>query len=95
MSTGMELLILMCSALAAVLAGMSVFSNSRPPDGRINQVMDELEELKGLLNQMQKSVLQLERKFDKDTKDGRTELKDVLEKMAEKIDKRMVEIGNL
>jgi len=44
---------------------------------------------------MQKSVLQLERKFDKDTKDGRTELKDVLEKMAEKIDKRMVEIGNL
>lgn len=95
MSTGMELLILMCAALAAVLAGMSVFSNSRPPDGRINQVMDELEELKGLLNQMQKSILQLERKFDKDQKDGRNELKEVLEKVAEKIDKRLTELANL
>jgi CRISPR/Cas system CSM-associated protein Csm2 small subunit len=91
----MELLILICSALAAALAGMSVFSNSRPPDARINQVMDEVEELKGILNQMQKSILQLERKFDKDAKDGRTELKEVLEKMADKIDKRMVELGNL
>jgi len=35
MSTGMELLILLCAALAAILAGMSVFSNSRPPDARI------------------------------------------------------------
>ena len=95
MSTGMELLILMCAALAAVLAGMSVFSNSRPPDARINQVMDEMEELKGLLNQMQKSILQLERKFDKDSKDGRNELKEVLEKVAEKIDKRFTELANL
>ena len=95
MSTGMELLILLCAALAAVLAGMSVFSNSRPPDARINQVMDELEELKGLLNQMQKSILQLERKFDKESKDGRQELKDVLEKVAERIDKRLVELTNM
>jgi hypothetical protein len=95
MSTGMELLILICAALAALLAGMSVFSNSRPPDGRINQVMDEVEELKGLLNQMQKSILQLERKMDKDGKDGRAEIKDVLEKVGEKIDKRLIELGNL
>jgi len=95
MSTGMELVILICSALAAALAGMSVFSNSRPPDARINQVMDEMEELKGLLNQMQKSVLQLERKFDKDSKDGRNEIREILEKVAEKIDKRLVEISNL
>jgi len=95
MSNGMELLILMCSALAAALAGMGVFSNSRPPDARINQVMDEVEELKGLLNQMQKSILQLERKFDKDSKEARQEFKDILEKVAERIDKRLVEIGNL
>ena len=57
--------------------------------------MDEMEELKGLLNQMQKSILQLERKFDKDQKDGRAELKEVLEKMAERIDKRLVEFTNL
>ena len=95
MSSALAVLILMLSALAALLAGMGVFSNSRPPDGRLNQVMDEMEELKGLLNQMQKSILQLERKFDKDSKDGRAEMKDVLEKVAERIDKRMVELGNL
>ena len=94
MSTGLELLVLICSALAAALAGMSVFSNSRPPDSRINQIMDEVEELKGLLNQMQKSILQLERKLDKDAKDGRNELKEVLEKMADRIDKRLNEIAN-
>ena len=95
MSNGLLILILMLSALAAMLAGMSVFSNSRPPDVRINQVMDEMEELKGLLNQMQKSILQLERKFDKESKDGRQELKDVLEKVAERIDKRLVELTNM
>jgi Skp family chaperone for outer membrane proteins len=94
MSTGLELLVLICSALAAALAGMSVFSNSRPPDARVNQLMDEMEEVKGLLNQMQKSILQLERKFDKDSKDGRTEIKEVLEKVAERMDKRLAEIAN-
>lgn len=87
------ILILLLSALAAVLAGMSVFSNSRPPDARLNQVMDDLDEVKGLLNQLQKSVMQLERKMDKDQKDGRAELKDLLERMAERLDKRLQEIA--
>jgi predicted nucleic acid-binding Zn-ribbon protein len=82
------------SALGAMLAGMAVFSNSRPPDGRINQVMDELDELKALLNQLQKSVLQLERKIEKDTKAASTELREVLEKVAERIDKRLMEMGD-
>jgi cell division protein ZapA (FtsZ GTPase activity inhibitor) len=93
MSNGLAILILMLSALAAMLAGMSVFSNSRPPDGRLNLVMDELDELKGLLNQIQKSILQLERKAEKDQKDAKAELKEVLEKVAEKIDKRLQEIA--
>jgi anaerobic ribonucleoside-triphosphate reductase len=83
----------MLSALAAMLAGMSVFSNSRPPDGRLNLIMDELDELKGLLNQVQKSILQLERKAEKDQKEAKAELKEVLEKVAEKIDKRIQEIA--
>ena len=87
-------LILMLSALAAVLAGMAVFSNSRPPDGRMGQVLDDLDELKGLVNQLQKSVLQLERKQDKDQKDGKAELKDLLERMAERIDKRLQELAD-
>lgn len=86
-------LILMLSALAAVLAGMAVFSNSRPPDGRLGQVLDDLDELKGLVNQLQKSVLQLERKQDKDQKEGKAELKDLLERMAERIDKRLQELA--
>ena len=93
MSNGLGVLILMLSALAAMLAGMSVFSNSRPPDARLNLVMDELDELKGLLNQLQKSVLQLERKSDKDQKEAKAELKEVLEKVAEKIDRRIQELA--
>jgi cell division protein ZapA (FtsZ GTPase activity inhibitor) len=93
MSNGLSILILMLSALAAMLAGMSVFSNNRPPDGRLNLVMDELDELKGLLNQIQKSILQLERKSEKDQKDTKAEMKEVLEKVADKIDKRIQEIA--
>lgn len=93
MSNGLEILILMLSALAAMLAGMSVFSNNRPPDTRLNLVMDELDELKGLLNQIQKSILQLERKAEKDQKEAKSEMKEVLEKVAEKIDKRIQEIA--
>lgn len=94
MSNGLAVLILVLSALAAMLAGMSVFSNSRPPDNRINQMMDELDELKNLLNQLQKSVLQLERKGDKDHKETRLEVKDVLEKVGDRIDKRIQDLAN-
>ena len=87
-------LILMLSALAAVMAGMAVFSNNRPPDNRLGQALDDLDELKGLVNQLQKSVLQLERKQDKDQKEGRAELKDLLERMAERIDKRLQELAD-
>jgi uncharacterized protein YlxW (UPF0749 family) len=93
MSNALAILILLVAALAAVLAGMAVFSNSRPPDGRINQVMDDLDEVKAAVNQLQKSVLQLERKLDKDGKDGRAELKDLLERVADRIDKRLQESG--
>jgi hypothetical protein len=93
MSNALGFLILLLSALAAVLAGMAVFSNSRPPDGRLNQVLDELDEVKGLLNQLQKSVLQLERKNEKDQKDTKAEIKEVLEKVGERIDKRVQELA--
>jgi len=91
MGNGLLFLILLVSALAAILSGMAVFSNSRPPDARVNQLMDDMDEIKGLVNQLQKSVLQIERKMDKDGKDGRAELKELLERMAERIDKRLQE----
>jgi biopolymer transport protein ExbB/TolQ len=94
MSSALAVLILMLSALAALLAGMGVFSNSRPPDSRLNQVMDDLDELKNLVNQLQKSVLQLDRKLDKESKDSRAEVKEILERVAERIDKRIQEVVN-
>lgn len=93
MGNGLLFLILMVSALAAVMAGMAVFSNSRPPDARLNQVMDDLDEIKGIINQLQKSVLQIERKIDKEGKDGRGEMKELLERIAERIDKRLAELS--
>jgi biopolymer transport protein ExbB/TolQ len=91
MANGLMLVIILLSALAAILAGLSVFSNSRPPDARLGQLLDEMDEIKSLLNQLQKSTMQLERKIEKDQKDARAEIKDVLEKVAERIDKRLQE----
>lgn len=93
MPNGLSILILLVSALAAILAGMAVFSNSRPPDSRLNQVMDDLDEVKAAVNQLQKSILQLERKLEKDQKDARAELKELLERVADRIDRRLQESG--
>ena len=93
MSNGLSILILLVASLAAILAGMAVFSNSRPPDSRINQLIDDLDEMKAAVNQVQKSVLQIERRMDKEQKDGRAELKDLLERMADRIDKRLQEFA--
>lgn len=93
MGNGLLFLILLVSALAAVMAGMAVFSNSRPPDARVNQLMDDMDEIKGIINQLQKSVIQIERKVEKEGKDNRSEMKDLLERVAERIDKRLQELA--
>jgi len=93
MGNGLLILILLLSAIAAVLAGMGVFSNSRPPDSRLGQVLDELDEVKGVLNALQKSLMQMERKAEKDHRDTRTEVKEMLDKVAERLDKRIQELG--
>ena len=87
MSNGLLLLIILLSAASAVLAGMAVFSNSRPPDNRVNQVIIEIEDLKGLIAQLQKSFLTLERKQEKDQKEARQELKEVMEKIAQQLER--------
>lgn len=93
MATGMLAVTMILAALAAVLAGMAAFSGNRPPDPRVNQVMDEMEEIKSLIMQMQKSVIQLERKGDKESRDFKNELKDILERLGERIDKRLSELA--
>ena len=91
-SNPLLLLILLLSALATVLAGMGVFGNSRPPDHRLNSLLNDLEDMKGMLSQLQNSVLQTERTLEKEIQAARTESREVVEKLAEVLDKRMKEL---
>lgn len=91
-SNPLLLLILLLSALATVLAGMGVFGNSRPPDPRLNSLLNDIDDIKGVLSQIQKSVLQTERKLEKEILASRTESREVVEKLAEVLDKRMKEL---
>lgn len=91
-SNPLLLLILLLSALATVLAGMSVFSNSRPPDPRLNSLVNDLDDIKGMLAQLQKSVMQTERKLEKEVQTSRTESRELVEKLAEVVDKRLKEL---
>jgi biopolymer transport protein ExbB/TolQ len=91
-SNPLLLLILLLSALATVLAGMSVFSNSRPPDPRLNSLVNDLDDIKGMLAQLQKSVMQTERKLEKEVQTNRTESRELVEKLAEVVDKRLKEL---
>lgn len=93
MANALLILILLLSALAAILAGMAVFGNNRPPDSRLNTTLEELDEVKNLLSQLQKSFIQIERKIEKDGKDTRTEAKDQFEQLKELIDKRFQELA--
>lgn len=91
-SNPLLLLILLLSALATVLAGMGVFSNSRPPDPRLNSLLNDIDDIKGMLSQLQKSILQTERKLEKEVQTSRTESREVVEKLAEVLDKRLKEL---
>ncbi|MCE1204820.1 MAG: hypothetical protein LWW79_09470 [Holophagaceae bacterium] len=91
-SNPLLLLILLLTALATVLAGIGVFGNSRPPDPRLNSLLNDLDDIKGMLSQIQKSVLQTERKLEKEVQVSRAESREVVEKLAEVLDKRLKEL---
>lgn len=92
-SNPLLLLILLLAALSTILAGMGVFGNSRPPDPRLNSLLNDLDDIKGVLSQIQKSVLQTERKLEKEIQTSRAENREVVEKLAEVIDKRLKELA--
>ena len=91
-SQSLLLLILILAALSTILAGVSVFSNSRPPDPRLNQLVGDLDDIKNLLGQLQKAVVQTERKLEKEILTSRTETREVMERMADQLDKRLKEL---
>ncbi len=92
-SNPLLLLILLLAALSTILAGMGVFGNSRPPDPRLNSLLNDLDDIKGVLSQIQKSVLQTERKLEKEIQTSRAENREVVEKLAEVIDRRLKELA--
>lgn len=92
MGNPLLVLILLIAALSAVLSGMAVFGNSRPPDSRVNTLLDDLNEIKAVLGQLQKAVLQIERKIEKESKESKSEVKDLLDKAADRLEKRMLEM---
>jgi len=94
MANGILILILMLSAIAAILAGLAVFSNNRPPDARLGQVQEDLDELKGVVNSVQKQLLQIERKLDKDLKESRTELREHMDRLGERVERRLAELAD-
>lgn len=93
MANGLLILILILAAIAALLAGMAVFSNSRPPDNRLGQILDDLDELKGVLNTLQKSVMQIERKSEKDHRDTRAEVKEMIDKAVERVERKIQDLA--
>jgi len=88
-SSPILLVILLLCSVCAILAGMSAFTNQKPPDHRLNLLIHEIEELKGLVSQIQKSVMAMDRKLEKESRDARVEQREVLEKMGETIDKKL------
>jgi len=94
MATSLLIVILLLSALAAILAGMAVFSNQRPPDPRLATMLDEIDEMKGLMNGIQKQLLQIERKLDKDMKESKNESREGMERIVERIERRLIEMGD-
>jgi uncharacterized protein YbcI len=58
----------------------------------LNSLLNDLDDMKGMLSQLQKAVLQTERKLEKEIQASRTESREVIEKMAEVLDKRMKDL---
>lgn len=94
MATSLLIVILLLAALAAILAGMAVFSNQRPPDPRLATMLDEIDEMKGLMNGIQKQLLQIERKLDKDMKESKNESREGMERIVERIERRLIEMAD-
>ena len=90
MPTAIGIVILLVATVAAILAGMAVFTNVRPEkpdDPRIGQMFDSIEEIKGMVNQAQKSLLTIEHRMEKDVKEIKYEVNGSLEKTLEALGK--------
>ncbi|MCL1894606.1 MAG: hypothetical protein FWG02_10335 [Holophagaceae bacterium] len=94
MPTSVGIVILLVSTISAILAGIAVFTNvrpERPDDPRVGLVFDSLEETKGMVNQVQKSLLTIEHRLEKDLKDFRSEVNEQFLKVYEAIDRALRE----
>lgn len=77
--TALGITILMISTVAAILAGVAVFTNITPEppkdDPRVDTVLADLAEIKATLEEIQKTLLLMERKIEKDANAAKAEIK--------------------
>jgi len=77
--TALGITILMISTVAAILAGVAVFTNITPEppkdDPRVDTVLEDLAEIKATLEEIQKTLLLMERKIEKDANATKAEFK--------------------
>jgi hypothetical protein len=88
------LLILLLAALAAMLAGLGAFGTNRPPDPRVATLLQDLEDVKQALLQLQKALGQTEKRLEKEVQASRQEGREVLEKLAEGLDRRLRDLAD-
>jgi hypothetical protein len=88
--TPLLIVVLLVTTVAAILAGMAVFTNVRPEkpdDPRIGQMFESIEEIKGMVNQIQKSLLTIEHKMEKDVQGVKGDIKENIDRAIEAVDK--------
>jgi hypothetical protein len=78
--TAFGITILLISTVAAILAGVAVFTNITPEppkdDPRVDTVLADLAEIKATLEEIQKTLLLMERKIEKDANASRAGIMD-------------------
>ena len=71
--TALLIVILLISIVSSILAGVAVFTNVAPEppkdDPRVDQVIIGLEDIRATLEEIQKTLLLMERKIEKDAKE--------------------------
>jgi hypothetical protein len=90
MPTPIGIMILIMSAIAAILAGIAVFTNVRPEkpdDPRIEPIREGVDDIRIKLDETLKTMMLMDAKFEKEFKDVRAEARDMYEKTIGSIDR--------
>ena len=89
--TALQITILLISTIAALLAGVAVFTNVTPEppkdDPRVDTVLEALADIRATLEEIQKTLLLMERKIEKDAIAAKIELREHIDNTAITLEK--------